>query len=116
MWTIILAGFARGIYGQENLFGLGQLIGQQSTKNVSYVLTLLIQYMGFAAFLIAFQSRACARWLLELQENRIIDSMRASGLTRLAIYSRLFYFGYRPLYYLRQVLFTFIFILLFDTV
>ena len=114
IWTIILAGIARGIYGQENFLGLGQLLGQQISKNVSYVTTLLIQYMGFAAFLIAFQSRSCARWLLELQENRIIDSMRACGLTNWSIYFRLFYFGYRPLHYLRQVLFTFIFILLFD--
>ena len=114
IWTIILAGIARGIYGQENFLGLGHLLGQQVSKNVSYVVTLLIQYMGFAAFLIAFQSRSCARWLLELQENRIIDSMRASGLTNWSIYFRLFYFGYRPLHYLRQVLFTFIFILLFD--
>lgn len=114
MWTIILAGLARGVYGQENLLGLGQIFGQQTSKNFSYILTLLIQYLGFAAFLIAFQSRSCARWLLELQENRIIDGMRASGLPDFSIYFRLFYFGYRPLYYLRQVLFTFIFVLLFD--
>ena len=91
MWTILLAGFARGVYGQDNLLGLGYLFGQQASKNVSYFFTLLIQYMGFAAFLIAFQSRACTRWLLELQENRIIDSMRACGLPRLSIYFRLFY-------------------------